>query len=46
VRVLPWHENGGPRVTFRELELPRPANSSKRIASNEHLADPGVWLEC
>ena len=49
VRVLRQHEHGGPKVTFRELELPRkvpPGESGKDLANNEHQADPGVWLEC
>ena len=42
-------EHGGPRVTFRELELPRkeknPTPMKNLLALNEHQADPGVWLE-
>lgn len=50
VRVLRQCENGGVRVTFRELELPRKttatATGKPELANNEYQADPGVWLEC
>lgn len=52
VRVLRQHENGGVKVTFRELELPRRsktaaiAKKDSNVANNEDQADPGVWLEC
>jgi hypothetical protein len=50
LRVLRGHRPDGQPLVFREVELPRKGGDAdkgrRNRATNEHIADPGIWLEC